>query len=160
MTRIADVALLAPAFRTRLASMLDELSRDLPTLRVYETARAPSRQEALYRRGRDPKAPDFGRTVTRARAYQSAHQYGLAADLVFRIGDEWSWEEPERGAWDRMRLAAARAGLEPLSFERPHVQMIGFSWVGLARGPMDDEGWMRWLKLRADDEVTAPLRIG
>jgi hypothetical protein len=130
----------------RLEDLLGELDAHKLPMRVFESIRAPSRQEMLYMRGRDPGAEDFGRTVTKARAYQSAHQFGLAADMVFRMADgTWTWDEPVRGMWDTFTRLAKAAGLETLNFERPHVQISGFDWRGLPRGPMDDGGWLAWL---------------
>lgn len=147
MTRHAGLALLAPPFRERLDRVIQRCQheRDLLLLDVFESIRAPSRQRALYERGRDPLAADFGRTVTRAQAYQSAHQYGLAVDLVFHLGSGWSWEEPSPGAWERLHDIARAEGLEPLSFEKPHLQLEDFDWRVLPPGPEDDEGWMAWL---------------
>lgn len=146
MSRIASLDLLDPTFRARLDRVLVTCAKELPTLHVFETIRPPSRQEELYQRGRDPKAADFGRTVTRARAYQSAHQFGLAVDLVFKDSKgKWTWSEPFKGAWDKLHEIARAEGLEPLSFERPHLQLAGFNWRKLTRGPADDAGWVAWL---------------
>lgn len=146
MVRRSDLALLRPAFYAPLTALLRELEAHQIPLAVFETIRSPGRQADLYLRGRDPGASDYGRTVTRAQAYQSAHQYGLGADLVFRLSSGvWTWDEPERGMWDTFTRLAKSAGLETLSFERPHVQIAGFDWRKLDRGPLDDAGWLSWL---------------
>ena len=117
-------------------------------LRVFESIRPPSRQNALYAQGRDRAKPDYGRTVTKARAYQSAHQFGLAVDLVFFVRGKWTWEEPFPGAWDRLHAAARGCGLEALSFEKPHLQLVDFDFRRLTPGPKDDAGWLEWLRAR------------
>jgi peptidoglycan L-alanyl-D-glutamate endopeptidase CwlK len=148
MSRIDSTALLVPAFARKLEAVLAQLAEEGIPLAVFETARFPSRQLDLYRRGRDPDAPDFGRTVTRAQPYESAHQWGYAADLVFHVGGRWSWEEPEAGMWQRMHRMAVRQGLTPLDFEQPHVQLAGWRLIPEESGPRDDAGWMRWLRAR------------
>jgi peptidoglycan L-alanyl-D-glutamate endopeptidase CwlK len=146
VSRRADVALLRPDFRAVYVDLIEECARLGIPLQPFETARSPGRQSELYMRGRDPGAGDYGRTVTRAKAYESAHQFGLGADSVFRLANGvWTWDEPEAGMWDTYtRLARAR-GLETLSFERPHVQIAGFDWRKLPRGPTDEAGWLAWL---------------
>lgn len=145
MDRRADLDLLRPSFRGSLAGLVADLARMSIPLRVFETIRSPDRQEALYQVGRDPSAVGYGRTVTRARAYQSAHQFGLGTDMVFVVDGAWTWDEPETGMWDAYKRLARAAGLETLSFERPHVQAAGFNWRALPRGPQDTAGWLGWL---------------
>lgn len=157
MSRIATLAGLDPEFRRRLESLLERTSVVMPTLRVYESLRSPRRQEELYARGRTTGTP--GKTVTRARAYQSAHQHGMAVDLVFHNGKAWTWDEPFRGAWDELHRLARAEGLEPLSFEKPHIQVQGFRWQRLPQGPRDDDGWARWLANGRVPGSEAPTRL-
>lgn len=147
--RNTDLSLLAPPFRACLDRVMVRLQRDLDLslLDVFEAARSPGRQRELYERGRDPSKDDFGRTVTRAHAYQSAHQFGLAVDLVFRTAaGGWTWDEPTKGSWDKLHAIAREEGLEPLSFEKPHIQLAGFNWKSLPKGPMDTVAWEAWLR--------------
>ena len=148
--RIADATLLEPKFRRALEAVLDELHAKQIPLQIYETVRSPSRQNELYARGRDENAADYGRTVTNAKAYQSAHQYGLAADLVFFVDGKWSWEAPPRmkAAWSVYHMIAEGHGLKPLSFEKPHVQIKSFDWHDLDVGPNDLNGWLEYLRAR------------
>jgi len=150
MSRRADLTLLHPQFARTLHAVLDELADARIPLQVFESIRSPSRQEELYRRGRDPHAADWGRTVTKAHAYASAHQYGLAVDLVFHIGGKWTWEPPpgKAGWWGAYHAIAREHGLVPLSFEMPHIQAKAFDPKVLDRGPDDDAGWLAWLKAR------------
>jgi peptidoglycan LD-endopeptidase CwlK len=153
MSRISHVHLLDPEFRHRLERVLDQVEATGLKLRLFETIRSPGRQMALYSRGRDPEAADFGRTVTKARAYQSAHQYGLAADLVFYVNGEWTWSPPNPGDWDVFHGIARVEGLVPLSFEKPHVQIQEFDWKKLERGPDHEAGWLQWLRVRNGPDV-------
>jgi peptidoglycan L-alanyl-D-glutamate endopeptidase CwlK len=144
--RRAELSLLRPDFRTALVGLMERLDEQQIPLAPFETIRSPGRQAELYGRGRNPDAADYGRTVTRAQAYQSAHQYGLGADLVFRLANGvWTWDEPQRGMWDVYTRLAKSCGLETLSFERPHVQIASFDWRHLTPGPMDEAGWLDWL---------------
>lgn len=144
---ITDLTLLRGEFRTPLAALTDMLARENIPLRVHESIRSPARQAKLYAIGRNPEEVGYGRTVTRAHPYESAHQFGLAVDLVFHVNGKWTWDEPEWGLWDRMAQLARVAGLEVLSFERPHVQMPGFDHdrKGRPRGPAYTDGWLTWL---------------
>lgn len=120
MSRNADLAPLHAEFRVRLEEVLERLYKEKIPLQVYETLRTPHRQALLYARGRS----GLGNVVTKSRAWRSFHQYGLAADMVFLDGNgRWSWAEPGPGMWDRYHAIAKDAGLEVLSFERPHVQL-------------------------------------
>jgi peptidoglycan L-alanyl-D-glutamate endopeptidase CwlK len=146
--RISSLDLLDHELLDRLGTLMIGLRTEGIPLEVFETARSPARQADLYQIGRDPDVPGYGRTVTRAMPYQSAHQYGLGVDLVFRVAGRWTWEEPQRGMWDRFHTHARQAGLTPLSFEAPHVQLPGFDPAALPKGPGDTAGWLRWLRER------------
>jgi peptidoglycan LD-endopeptidase CwlK len=150
--RINDLSLLDPGFRRLLEAVVEECQRHGLPLEVFETIRTPARQEELYARGRDPSAPDFGRTVTKARKWQSAHQYGLGADCVFKVDGKWSWDPPKRMAagWAVYHTVADSHGLVPLSFEKPHVQARGFNWRDMEQGPDDVSAWMKWLRAKQE----------
>jgi peptidoglycan L-alanyl-D-glutamate endopeptidase CwlK len=50
---------------------------------IFETWRTPARQQRLFEEGR-----------TKARAWRSWHQYGLAVDIVAMTpGGDWSWDK-------------------------------------------------------------------
>lgn len=148
MGRLSDLTLLDAELLDKLGTLMIGLRTENLSLEIFETARSPGRQAELYAVGRDPDAPHFGRTVTRAMPYQSAHQYGLGVDLVFKVGGVWTWEEPRRGEWERMERLARHAGLVTLSFERPHVQLPGFHPGMMEPGPNGDDEWLAWLRRR------------
>src|SRR5437870_1461312 len=101
--RISSLDHLDANFRNSLNQLLAALQAESIPLQPFETIRSPSRQSDLYQKGRNPSASDYGRTVTRAQAYQSAHQFGLACDLVFRLDTGvWTWDEPHPGQWARL----------------------------------------------------------
>lgn len=75
-----DIQHLYPNFRYRYTDVLKDLeSRGLP-FACYETFRGKTRQERGVKTGK-----------SRAHYMQSLHQYGVAADTVGYIEDEWSW---------------------------------------------------------------------
>lgn len=153
MSRIADPQYLHPEMQERSFALDDVLEREGIPLRRYETARSPWRQAQLYARGRasgsnEPK-------VTKARAWQSNHQFGLAEDRVFLVGGRWTWEEPEAGMWERYHACARACDLLPLSFEKPHVELAwnlttlrkgGFpgGWEGSAWATLFEDWAERW----------------
>lgn len=80
------------------------------TLRVLETDRSPARQITLYAQGRTTD----GQVVTYARPYETAHNYGLAADVIPVPTTELNWKRLRDharalgmgliGEWDRGHL--------------------------------------------------------
>jgi peptidoglycan L-alanyl-D-glutamate endopeptidase CwlK len=63
--------------------------------------------------------------VTNAGPWSSHHQYGVAGDFVLFIHGNWSWDDTgeRRQRWAKLHEFAHRVGLEPLSWERPHLQL-------------------------------------
>lgn len=77
----------------------------------FEGYRSPERQDYLF----------TVEKTTRARGWQSAHNYGLAVDFVAYNDGSWSWEGSED--WDFLREAATNCGLMcTISWDRPHVE--------------------------------------
>lgn len=137
LPRITSLDLLQPQFRKAVKAVLADLQAAGIPLKVFEAARCPGRQDELFARG----------GVTKARRWQSPHQWGLAVDMVFFDGKDWSWSEPakHRGAWAKYHEIARKHGLAPLSWEAPHVQPVGFDWKPMVRGPDDFQLWTAWL---------------
>ena len=86
----------------------------------FEGLRSPDRQNHLLAEG-----------TTKARAWQSPHQFGFAVDYVPRvlrgIGDsarwQWHWPESEHDDWKVLAELAAEAGLRtPIGWDKPHVE--------------------------------------
>jgi peptidoglycan L-alanyl-D-glutamate endopeptidase CwlK len=150
MPRDTDRSQLHPLLRSRLVDLDARLNDAGLPLALYEGARSPFRQAELYARGRS--AGERGKTVTRARAWESFHQYGFAADYVFRDGERWSWEEPKRGAWEMFARLAAACGLRSLSFERPHVELpLSLQDLQAARFPAGgDDLWLHSIETQIE----------
>jgi hypothetical protein len=74
-----DVSMLYPPFLVRLRAMLDEAWRSSKrSYWVVEGHRSYKRSDELFEQGRTKPGP----VVTNAKAGQSAHNFGIAADLV------------------------------------------------------------------------------
>jgi peptidoglycan LD-endopeptidase CwlK len=146
MPRDNDPAHLHPLLRNFLTELDGELAAAGIPLALYEGGRSPFRQVELFARGRGVGEP--GKTVTRARAWASMHQYGMAVDYVFRVGERWTWEEPKRGMWDEFTRIARGIGLRTLSFEKPHAELpVVLSDLQAGRFPVGgDETWERWIE--------------
>ncbi|WP_052749126.1 M15 family metallopeptidase [Arsukibacterium ikkense] len=142
MSRNSALEPLHPVFREKAGSLLQECTKaDLP-FRLFEGFRSPERQRELYQQGRTMP----GAIVTRANAWQSYHQYGVAADFVLFINGRWSWADNGefKNHWKKLHQLAAKVELEPLSWELPHLQMKGQPLAALMAGhypPGGDSDW-------------------
>ena len=120
--RVSSTAFLHPGVR----GVFEELAEDLQAkfkagqtrslFYVFETYRTPQRQEALFH-----NVP----RVTQARAWQSAHNFGLAVDFVPKEivngVSTWSWAETHD--WPFLKTRALHFGLRvPLTWDRGHVE--------------------------------------
>ena len=82
------------------------------------TLRSGAEQDALYAKGRT----EPGKIVTKARAGQSAHQYGLALDFVILDAGKADWSGDSLAWNDAIELAQNR-GLQSLRpMESAHLQ--------------------------------------
>lgn len=110
-----DYSALCPWFADKAKLAIDECNEAGYQVAMFEGYRSPARQNYLYEQGRTRK----GIVVTRARAWQSWHQYAMAFDLAFYDGRRWSWD----GDWDKIQAILEEHGFESLKFERPHFQI-------------------------------------
>ncbi len=110
MTHVLD--LLLPSVRNDFANLARDLRRDT-RFRPHTGYRSPADQEAAFRRG-----------VTKARAFESAHQFGLALDFVpLGDGNKFVWPDPSDREWDQLRARARGFGLlNNIEWDRPHVE--------------------------------------
>ena len=140
--RDRDPEHLHPGIRSRSARLLERLNAEGLPFRLFEGFRSPQRQRWLYAQGRTRP----GIVVTKARAWRSYHQYGAAADLVLFEDGHWSWESAgdTQRWWRRMHALAREEGLQPLSWELPHVQLAETRLEDLARGRYPSSGDSTW----------------
>lgn len=142
MARDTALEHLHPTFREKV-QVLTQMFRDeqLP-FKLFEGFRTPHRQRDLYAQGRTQTGP----IVTKAQPWSSHHQYGVAGDFVLFINGNWSWDDTgeRRQWWSQLHALAQRIGLEPLSFEKPHLQLQNVHIADLRAGRYPtggDEAW-------------------
>ncbi len=133
---------LHPLIRNSVRKIIDELKAEGHPFELFEAFRTPARQRHLHAQGRTRP----GNIVTKAKAWQSFHQYGLAVDIVLKIKGEWSWNDSGKFArsWDRLHEIGRAHGLKPLSFEKPHLQWAEGDWSDLFAGGYPSGGDESW----------------
>lgn len=103
---------LHPAMR----NLVRKLAMDIGAhgLALFETYRDPARQAEVLKAGR-----------SKARPFESAHQYGLAADFAFQDDEgDWSWPDVNRREWALLHAKAERVGLHcPIEWDPGHVEL-------------------------------------
>lgn len=110
----------------KLASHLEddfEAGRTKSLFKPFETYRSPERQDFLFHHLK----------TTKAMAYQSSHQFGLAVDFVawHPVTQHWSWSNNEDWAWLESRAIEVGLGV-PIGWDRPHVEDVE-RWQALRR---------------------------
>lgn len=108
---------LHPIMRSPVSRLIQSLQRAYHAgetktdFRFFEGYRSADDQDELYKAG----------TATQARGWQSAHQYGLAADIVPYVNEKPSWDDSHD--WELLKHKATGVGLEvPIAWDRCHVQ--------------------------------------
>ncbi|MBI1170222.1 hypothetical protein GC209_02380 [bacterium] len=137
-----DLHPLHPVVRQAVGNVMADIEAAGLPFRVFESFRSPERQRLLYAQGRTSPGP----IVTKAKPWTSYHQYGLAADFVLFVNGNWSWETGGAFAdhWTRLHEIGRRHGLEPLSWEQPHLQLAGTGIATLMAGKYPDGGDSDW----------------
>lgn len=143
--RYASLDLLHPSFRKKVLELQEKLAQANVPMKIFESFRTPERQNHLYAQGRT-RALHKGK-VTNARAWESFHQYGVAVDMVIDHPHYGMWDTSDatsRGWWDKYHEIARSIGLEPLSFEKPHVQPQDITLSQLLAGEQPGDGDDSW----------------
>jgi peptidoglycan L-alanyl-D-glutamate endopeptidase CwlK len=112
-----DLNLLAPFFVKRLNIALSECKDSGYGVALFEGYRSGFRQDWLYESGRTRD----GKIITNAKAGQSWHQLGVAADIVGFTNNHWDWSID----YDRVEQIMISHGFSSLKFERAHFQITG-----------------------------------
>lgn len=119
MPRNDNLQDLHPAVRQKFMHLFELLedryaSGKTPTrFGVFETYRTPEDQDREFREGN-----------SKARAWTSAHQFGLAADFVpLKGGQIGAWDWGAEHDWATLTALARVVGLDtPINWDRPHVE--------------------------------------
>lgn len=106
-------------FAQKLATGLAEANKQGMHCDVFEAWRSPERQANLFAQGRTAPGP----IVSWSEPWMSWHQYGCAADIVFKDAkNNWTWEGP----YDQLSKVMKAQGLEWLGpKDKPHFQLSG-----------------------------------
>jgi hypothetical protein len=155
-----DPKMLHPAFRNRALRTVARLNAEGIPFGIYEGMRGPWRQNHLYTSGRSRS----GRILTPVVAWDSLHQYGLAADFVLVLEGRWSWDDDEAHThmWERLQAVGADEGLVSKPGEQPHLQLADVDLADLKAGrlpPNTDPTWtaaFRWMAQSWDGKPAAP----
>ena len=131
-----DFKSLHPIVRAAVERVSAQLAEEKIPIGVFETYRVPQRQRQLFAKG----------GVTGSKAWRSYHQYGLAADFVLFLDGKWRWDTGGRldRYWARMHEIGREHGLEPLSWEKPHLQCVGLDIDDLQAGRYPAGGDASW----------------
>jgi hypothetical protein len=97
-----DLSLLMPEFTERLKEFVLEAQYQGHDVDVQSALRSMNDQNKLYALGRTIKNPDglnalkpMGNIVTNAQAGHSWHNWGVAADVVYRKDGKFTWNVPD-----------------------------------------------------------------
>ena len=118
---------LLPEVRDKVLAFIEGCAVRGVTVEVYCTYRSPQEQALIYERGRSLPGP----IVTKAKPWQSAHQYRRAADAVPMVLGKPLWKyEAASPEWKIFGEEAEKAGLEWAGKwkrfrEYVHVQDLG-----------------------------------
>jgi len=100
---------LLPEVRDKVLAFVNGCAARGVTIMVYCTHRGPEEQALLYERGRTLPGP----VVTKAKSWQSAHQYRRAADCVPMVLGKPLWKyEKNSPEWVIFGEEVEKAGLE------------------------------------------------
>jgi len=134
------IAELHPAMRPFVARIEGALQASGLAFIRYETLRNRDRQEAGFRRG-----------VSKARMWQSYHNFGLAADFVGKGPEPWDPKRPWRALGAIIeRSGCTWGGRFHQLFDGPHAQHATLRCSGAIATPSlcgGVEPWREWSRL-------------
>ena len=115
---------LHPTLQKKLEALIAEMKLKGHEVAIHSGYRSFAEQQKLYNQGRSTP----GKRVTNAKPGQSYHNFGLAADIVFKDGGKWSWAENK--PWKLLGEVGKKLGLTwggdfVTLKDRPHFQHTG-----------------------------------
>lgn len=114
-----NLMLLSPWLRSRIEAALRELHAAGHELYIFEGFRSLQRSNYLYEQGRTRE----GTIVTKAKAWQSFHNYGLACDLWPKKNNRWVFDYNYEKPAVIMRKHGFKCGID--FGDNPHFQLDG-----------------------------------
>ena len=133
--RFQQLSLLSPLFQPAASRVWERVREEGLPFRVWETLRDHRRQSAYYSQGRDAwnKVVHPGDVVTKAPPGESAHEWGMAMDLVLDIEgvNPWSGLKHKRAQFEPYWRAYADiakdegliTGFHSWGWDFPHIQL-------------------------------------
>lgn len=136
---------LHPMMRSAAAEVIRQCQAEKLPFKVYEGYRFPRRQSQMFLDQRSK----YG-------AWQSYHNYGLAADFVLFLEGKWVWANNSLydHLWQRLQEIGELYGLETIEGERPHLQVATLELSDLMAGRYPgggDQSWERTLAIALED---------
>ena len=111
-----DLALLDPTFRVKVEKTIADAKEAGLPVEIYETGRIDIRQRYLFEKG-------YSKIST-----VGMHGYGGATDIVFIKHGEPTWDEPNKGDWDKLWTIARKNGMYTVgTWDRAHFQAVPVS---------------------------------
>ena len=131
-----DLLLLSPWFKQRLDIGLKMLADLGFKMAVFEGYRSPQRSDYLYEQGRTRE----GKIVTKAKAWQSWHNFSCAVDILWFDGTSWDWKQTKDYAKPVavMKSLGFTAGADWSDY--PHFQIDGGLSTAEAKAIVDQWG--------------------
>lgn len=117
MVASRDISLIHPVWSCQLWKLVQAVEAKFASgslhrhWRIFETYRHPDRQDMLLRQG-----------TTRAGAWHSPHQYGLAADWASYDQDRWDWPVTQEAYQELHELGHTFGIRFPISWDPGHCQ--------------------------------------
>lgn len=116
-----DIAALHPLMWDNVQGLMARLRKIhedepwFPLFKLFEGYRSPERQALMIKRG-----------VSKSQPWHSAHQYGLAVDMVPIVFGKLSWSVPG-DVWTRLATEVLPFNLRcPIGWDKPHCQHVVF----------------------------------
>lgn len=103
-TSLDSVYALHPEVREKVLILMARMQERGMPVYMHQGYRTEAKQNELYDQGRS----EPGNIVTYARGLESAHNYGLAADLIFV---KHNWSPPYSSWWQELGAEARKLGL-------------------------------------------------
>lgn len=112
---------LHPILETKLNRLVQKMAESGWVVAVQSGYRSIEAQNKLYAQGRTKP----GKRVTNAKGGRSYHNFGIAADVVFKVNGKWSWDD--KLPWNKLGEEGKALGLEwggdwKSIKDRPHFQ--------------------------------------
>lgn len=112
---------LHPILEAKLTQLIKRMGESGWVVAVQSGYRSIDEQNKLYAQGRTKP----GKRVTNAKGGQSYHNFGVAADVVFKVNGKWSWDD--KLPWSKLGEEGKAIGLEwggdwKSIKDRPHFQ--------------------------------------